>query len=197
MDSGQTLWAASIAAGGAILGATAAGVVTYRITSRQILASQSEALDQRNHDSDERALDRAHERTLALEERLMTKRAEAYLRVIEYCDRLSTWWAWAFASATNTPTSNTGGGEFSEDSWYHMKALLVSFGTAEVNSRFDEFRTSSRGLAEVLGRPGRILEIASIQDPRARERLEQMIDYVDGRSRELSDRIADELQART
>ena len=65
----ETEAVALISGGVAVLSAAVTGFVTYRITSRQIMAA----------------------RKLALEERVQSRRAEAYLELFEHIGRLNTW----------------------------------------------------------------------------------------------------------
>jgi hypothetical protein len=84
---------------GAILASSAlTAFVTYRVTSRSIVAASKEGAKQREHDSSERKLDREHERALVLEQLVHQTRHDAYITILKY---LSYWERFAEANSTS------------------------------------------------------------------------------------------------
>src|ERR1017187_1409257 len=82
---------AAIAGGSALLGSAVTGLITFKVTKRQVEAAEAEGTRQRIHGSAERHLDRQHDLLLAREEREQARKEDTYFKIAGYIDGSLRW----------------------------------------------------------------------------------------------------------
>lgn len=81
-----TVWAASIAAAAALIGATLSAWLTYKVTARTVKAASEDAEENRNHAHTLAHKQHRHDQDLASVERQQTRMFEAYLLIARYVE---------------------------------------------------------------------------------------------------------------
>jgi hypothetical protein len=128
----QTEAVALISAGSVVLGAAVTGLLTYRITTRQVTAA----------------------RNLAREERVQSRRAEAYLELFDHVARLNTWIEFVMAIDQRGSSSDIGQEPaiVGEERWYPMISLARAFGSRDVLSAFARLHMTAQAISAGLRR---------------------------------------------
>lgn len=174
------LWTAVISATSALLGVIIAGFLTYQVTMRQVNAAKEEGRLQREHDATE-----------TFTTRLMSKRGDVYVRLIEYCDDFAEWAKLAHAEATMQSSPGACRAFTKGDNWSHECAVLSGFATKRVLELFEEYQRHANGLLALLYSETNPDQISADAD---QDLLNQQMSELRHADRSLVSRLAFEIQ---